>query len=251
MLLLVSYNNYQKTEFLNSSNAVSGNLYEKVSSTTDYLTLAETNEELNKENVRLKNILADSYKMSVDSSIFYNDSLYQQQYIFRTAKIINNSVNKQLNYITLDKGEINGIKPEMAVVTIHGVVGVVKSVSKNFSTVISLLNSRISVSAKIKKNDYFGSLTWDGKNYKTGRLFEIPVHVAIQVGDTIVTSGFSSIFPEGLLLGTIQEVLPSSGGNFHELIIAFTNDFKGLSYVKVIGDLMKTERIELEKEESK
>ena len=250
MLLLVNYNNYQKTEFLNSSNVVAGNLYKKVSSTTDYLALAETNEQLNRENTRLKNILADSYKMSVDSSVLYNDSLYQQQYIYRTAKIINNSVNKQLNYITLDKGRLQGIKPEMAVVTANGVVGVVKSVSGNFSTAISLLNGRISISAKIKKNDYFGSLTWDGKDYKTARLFEIPVHVSIQPGDTIVTSGFSSIFPEGLLLGTIQEVLPSSGGNFHEVIIAFTNDFKSLSYVKVIGDLMKTERIELEKEES-
>jgi len=250
MLLLVSYNNYQKTEFLNSTNAVAGNIYKKVSSTTDYLALAEINEQLNRENTRLKNILADSYKTSVDSSVLYNDSFYQQQYIYRTAKIINNSVNKQLNYITLNKGKLHGIKPEMAVVTANGVVGVVISVSENFSTAISLLNSRISISAKIKKNDYFGSLTWDGKNYKTARLSEIPVHVSIQPGDTIVTSGFSSIFPEGLLLGTIQEVLPSSGGNFHEVIVAFTNDFKSLSYVKIIGDLMKTERIELEKEES-
>lgn len=250
MLLLVNYNNYQKTEFLNSSNAVAGNLYKKISSTTDYLALAEINEQLNRENARLKNILADSYKMSVDSSVLYNDSLYQQQYIYRTAKIINNSVNKHLNYITLDKGSLHGVKPEMAVVTANGVVGVVISVSKNFSTAISLLNSRISVSSKIKKNDYFGSLTWDGKDYKTARLFEIPVHVPLQPGDTIVTSGFSSIFPEGLLLGTIQEVLPSSGGNFHEVIITFTNDFKSLSYVKLIGNLMKTERIQLEKEKS-
>ncbi|MDM8159115.1 rod shape-determining protein MreC [Labilibaculum sp. K2S] len=248
MLLLVSYNNYQKTEYLNSSNALTGSIYEKVSSTTDYLALAETNEELNKENTRLKNILAESYKMSVDSSILYNDSLYQQQYLYRTAKIINNSVNKQLNYITLNKGKLNGIQPEMAVVTDHGVVGVVKSVSNNFSTVISLLNSRISVSAKIKKNNYFGSLSWDGRDYKSARLYEVPIHVLIQTGDTIVTSGYSSIFPEGILLGTVQEILPSSGGNFHELIIAFSNDFKSLSYVKVIGDLMKTERLQLEKE---
>jgi rod shape-determining protein MreC len=250
MSLLVSYNNYQKSEFLNSSNAIAGNLYKKISTTTDYLALAETNEELNRENAHLKNILSDSFKISVDSSVLYTDSLYQQQYLYRNAKIINNSVNKQLNYITLDKGSLHGIKPEMAVVTANGVVGVVKSVSKNFSTAISLLNGRISVSAKIKKNDYFGSLTWDGKDYKTARLFEIPVHVPIQLGDTVVTSGFSAIFPEGLLLGTIQEVLPSSGGNFHELIIAFTNDFKSLSYVMVISDLMKVERIELEKEES-
>lgn len=249
LLLLVSYNNYQKTEFLNSSNVVTGSIYDRVSSTTDYLALAETNEQLNRENTKLKNILAESFKVSVDSSYLYNDSLYQQQYIYRTAKIINNSVNKQLNYITLNKGKIHGIKPEMAVVTDNGVVGVINSVSDNFSTAISLLNSRIRVSAKIKKNNYFGSLTWDGKNYKTARLYEIPFHVQIQVGDTIVTSGYSSIFPEGILLGTVQEVLPESGGNFHDVVIDLSNDFKGISYVKVIGDLMKTERIQLEKGE--
>lgn len=249
LLLLVSYNNYQKTEFLNSSNVVTGSIYDRVSSTTDYLALAETNEQLNRENTKLKNILAESFKVSVDSSHLYNDSLYQQQYIYRTAKIINNSVNKQLNYITLNKGKIHGIKPEMAVVTDNGVVGVINSVSDNFSTAISLLNSRIRVSAKIKKNNYFGSLTWDGKNYKTARLYEIPFHVQIQVGDTIVTSGYSSIFPEGILLGTVQEVLPESGGNFHDVVIDLSNDFKGISYVKVIGDLMKTERIQLEKGE--
>lgn len=251
LLLLVSYNNYQKTEFLNSSNVVTGSIYDRVSSTTDYLALAETNEQLNRENTKLKNILAESFKVSVDSSHLYNDSLYQQQYIYRTAKIINNSVNKQLNYITLNKGKIHGIKPEMAVVTDNGVVGVINSVSDNFSTAISLLNSRIRVSAKIKKNNYFGSLTWDGKNYKTARLYEIPFHVQIQVGDTIVTSGYSSIFPEGILLGTVQEVLPESGGNFHDVVINLSNDFKGISYVKVIGDLMKTERIQLEKGEVK
>lgn len=249
LLLLVSYNNYQKTEFLNSSNVVTGSIYDRVSSTTDYLALAETNEQLNRENTKLKNILAESFKVSVDSSYLYNDSLYQQQYIYRTAKIINNSVNKQLNYITLNKGKIHGIKPEMAVVTDNGVVGVINSVSDNFSTAISLLNSRIRVSAKIKKNNYFGSLTWDGKNYKTARLYEIPFHVQIKVGDTIVTSGYSSIFPEGILLGTVQEVLPESGGNFHDVVIDLSNDFKGISYVKVIGDLMKTERIQLEKGE--
>ncbi|MDE5418313.1 rod shape-determining protein MreC [Labilibaculum sp. DW002] len=251
LLLLVSYNNYQKTEFLNSSNVVTGSIYDRVSSTTDYLALAETNEQLNRENTKLKNILAESFKVSVDSSHLYNDSLYQQQYIYRTAKIINNSVNKQLNYITLNKGKIHGIKPEMAVVTDNGVVGVINSVSDNFSTAISLLNSRIRVSAKIKKNNYFGSLTWDGKNYKTARLYEIPFHVQIQVGDTIVTSGYSSIFPEGILLGTVQKVLPESGGNFHDVVIDLSNDFKGISYVKVIGDLMKTERIQLEKGEVK
>jgi len=246
LLLLVNYNNYQKSQFLNSSNSISGGIYEKVSSVTDYLSLAKTNEELSRENAKLNNLLGSSFKSSVDSSFMYSDTLYRQQYIYRTAKIINNSVNKQLNYITLNKGRIHGIESDMGVVTANGVVGVVKSVSENYSSVISLLNSRIKISAKIKKNDYFGSLSWDGKDYRKALLLDIPFHVQVRKGDTIVTSGFSSTFPEGLTLGIIDEVLTSSGSNFQEVKVLLSNDFKSLSYVKVIGDLLKEERIELE-----
>lgn len=248
LLLLVNYNNYQKSQFLNSSNSISGGVYKKVSSVTDYLALARTNEELNRENVRLRNLLQSSYKLSTDSSFSFTDTIYRQQYIYRNAKIINNSVNKQLNYITLDKGKIHGIKREMAVVTDNGVVGVVKSVSDNFSSVISLLNNRLRVSAKLKGNNYHGSLIWDGVDYRRALLKDIPFHVNIAKGDTVVTSGFSAIFPEGVKLGIVDEVLSSSGGNFQDVKVLLSNDFKSLSYVKVVGDLMKEERINLEEE---
>jgi rod shape-determining protein MreC len=248
LLLLVNYNNYQKSQFLNSSNAISGGIFEKVSSVTDYLSLARTNEELNRENVRLRNLLHSSYKLSADSSFAFTDTIYKQQYIYRTAKIINNSVNKQLNYITLNKGKIHGIEREMAVVTDNGVVGVVKSVSDNFSSVISLLNNRLRVSAKLKGNNYHGSLIWDGVDYKKAMLKDIPFHVNIAKGDTIVTSGFSAIFPEGVQLGVVDEVLSSSGSNFQNIKVLLSNDFKSLSYVKVVGDLMKEERLQLEEE---
>ena len=248
LLLLVNYNNYQKSEFLNSSNAISGGIYQKVSSVTDYLSLAQTNEELNRENVRLRNLLHSSYKLTTDSSYVFIDTIYKQQYIYRTAKIINNSVNKQLNYITLNKGRIHGIEREMAVVTDNGVVGVVKSVSNNFSSVISVLNDRLRISAKLKGNNYHGSLTWDGIDYRKAMLRDIPFHVKITKGDTIVTSGFSAIFPEGLQLGVVDQVMTSSGSNFQNIKILLSNDFKNLSYVKVVGDLMKEERLKLEEE---
>jgi rod shape-determining protein MreC len=248
LLLLVNYNNYQKSQFLNSSNAISGGIYQKVSSVTDYLSLARTNEELNRENARLRNLLKSSYSLSADSSFTFTDTLYKQQYIYRTAKIINNSVNKQLNYITLNKGKVHGIEREMAVVTDNGVVGVVKSVSENFSSVISLLNNRLRVSAKLKGNNYHGSLTWDGVDYRKALLKDIPFHVNIAKGDTIVTSGFSAIFPEGVQLGVVDEVLSSSGSNFQDVKVLLSNDFKSISYVKVVGDLMKEERLQLEEE---
>lgn len=244
--LVVGNNNYQKAKFLNSSNAISGGIYNSISSIGDYLSLARVNEELAKENARLHNLLEESYKLSVDSSFRFVDSLYQQEYIYRWARVINNSVNKQLNYITLNKGSLQGIAPEMAVITDKGIVGMVLSVSKNYSTVISLLNHRLNVSAKIQKNNYYGPLSWDGKDYRKVKLSHIPSHVDVAPGDTIVTSGYSSIFPEGKLIGTVADVKSTTGGNFHDISVDLSVDFRQLSYVEVIGDLMKQERLELE-----
>ena len=250
-LLIVNNNNYHKTIFLNSNNAISGGIYSKVSSFTDYVRLTKINDQLSHENTLLHNLLSENYKLTADSFFFYNDSLFKQQYVYRSAKVINNSINKQRNYITLNKGKNQGIKPEMGVITDKGVVGIVKSVSNNYSTVLSLLNSRLKISARIKKNKHHGSLYWDGKDFRKAKLIEIPSHVDIQIGDTITTSSFSSVFPEGLLLGTADKILPSKGGNFREVIILLSNDFNQLSYVEVIGDLLKNERLELEKEVEK
>ncbi|MDE5421059.1 rod shape-determining protein MreC [Ancylomarina sp. DW003] len=250
-ILIVNNNNYHKTIFLNSNNAISGGIYDKVTSFSDYIRLTKINDQLSSENTLLHNLLSENYKLTADSFFFYEDSLFKQQYVYRSAKIISNSINKQRNYITLNKGRNQGIEPEMGVVANNSVVGIVKSVSDNYSTVLSLLNSRLKISAKIKKNNHHGSLYWDGKDYRKGRLIEIPSHVNINVGDTILTSSYSSVFPEGLLIGTADEILPSTGGNFKEIIILLSNDFNQLSYVDVIGDLLKSERLELEKEVEK
>lgn len=251
LLLIISNNNYHKTVFLNSNEAISGDIYNKVSTFSDYVKLSAINDQLSAENTQLHNQLSKRYSVSADSFSFHKDSLFKQQYVYRSAKVINNSINKQRNYITLNKGRNQGIEPEMGVVANNRVVGIVKSVSDNYSTVLSLLNSRLKISARIKKNNHHGSLYWDGKDYRRARLIEIPSHVDIKVGDTITTSSFSSVFPEGLLLGVADEILPSTGGNFREVIILISNDFNQLSYVDVIGDLLKNERIELEKEVEK
>ena len=250
-LLIINNNNYHKTVFLNSNNAISGDIYNKVSTFSDYIRLSTINDQLSTENTLLHNLLSKNYKLSADSFFFYEDSVFKQQYVYRSAKVINNSINKQRNYITLNKGKNQGIEPEMGVVANNGVVGIVKSVSDNYSTVLSLLNSRLKISAKIKKNNHHGSLYWDGKDYRRARLIEIPSHVDIKVGDTITTSSFSSVFPEGILLGIADKILPSAGGNFREVIVLISNDFNQLSYVDVIGDLLKNERLELEKEVEK
>ena len=244
--LVVRSNNYQKTRFLNSSSVLCGSIYDSFHSFGEYLSLAETNQELAMENARLHNLLESLMLMQSDSIVVISDTLYKQQYVYRWAKVLNNSVNRQQNYILLNKGRKQGVLPEMGVVTTKGVVGVVQSVSDNYATVISLLNNQFRISAKIKKNDYFGSLSWDGKNYRKALLHEIPYHVDIHRGDTVVSSGYSAIFPEGVLIGTVSDFKRTSGGNFHEITVDLSVDFRSMSYVEVIGDLTKNERVELE-----
>jgi rod shape-determining protein MreC len=168
-------------------------------------------------------------------------------YEFIQARIVNNSVNKQYNYVTLNKGRRDGVMPDMGIIGSGGVVvGVVTNVTEHYSSGPSILNRRWFVSSKIKKNNYFGRLAWDGYDYQRAKLNEIPFHVELAVGDTIVTSGYSSIFPEGFLIGTIEEFNHSSGANFYEIIIRLSTDFKTLSHVELVKNNFIEEQTELE-----
>ena len=133
----------------------------------------------------------------------------------------------------------------MAVVSSEGVVGVIYGASNKFSTVISLLNTNLSISSKIKKNDYFGSLAWDGNDYRHAILNEIPYHVNIEIGDTVVTSGHSSIFPENVMIGVIED-FTTKGGNFYEINVRLSTNFKRIRYIEIVSNLSKKEQLDLE-----
>lgn len=245
--LLLNNNNFHKASFVNFSRQFSGNVYTKIDNLKKYMSLVEENERLAKENTRLLNILESTYK---SDELFFrtvNDTIFNQRYKYTSARIVNNSVNKKHNFLTLNKGELQGIRPEMAVISDGMLVGVVKGVSKNYSTVISLLNIDLKVSAKIKKNGYFGSLGWEGKRYNLAVLNEIPLHANIQSGDTIITSGYSSIYPEGIIIGQIES-FEETGGSFYTIKVKLSTDFKKLSNVDVIGNLMQEEILQLEKQ---
>jgi rod shape-determining protein MreC len=174
------------------------------------------------------------------------DTVDAPAYVFTSAKVISNSVNKQLNYITLNKGSRHGIKPDMGIMDASGVVGVITHVSHNYSTGLSLLNKRLSIPAKITKNNYFGSLVWDGEHYNTADLKEIPFHIIVNVGDTVVTSGYSNIFPEGIMIGIIKKYDIESGTNFYNIKVDLSTNFKTLNYVEVVQNTKRTELIKLE-----
>lgn len=242
--MVVTYNNYQRAIFFDSSNFFTGTLYEGFSSVFQIFSFKQVNLKMAEENALLRTALQEYMLKSSNGSYRSADSIYLPRiakdssqkavYRFTTARIINNSINQQHNFITLNKGRRDGVKPDMGVIANGEVVGLVTNVSENFSTVISLLNSRWKISAKIKRNDYFGSLSWDGKDYRRVQLNEIPYHVPVQNGDTVVTTGYSSSFPEGLMIGTISDFSIGTGSNFYKIEVLLAADFKNLVIVGLV-----------------
>ncbi|MDO8928191.1 MAG: rod shape-determining protein MreC [Bacteroidota bacterium] len=246
-VLIVRFNNYQRVAFFNSSNNFAGAVYEKFSSIDDYFSLSRTNARLAADNASLRKQLQLRMSLQEQYPVNRPDTVDAPAYIFTSAKVISNSVNKQLNYITLNKGSRHGIKPDMGIIDASGIVGVITDVSPNYSTGLSLLNRRLSVPAKITKNNYFGSLVWDGENYNSADLREIPFHIIVNVGDTVVSSGYSNVFPEGIMIGTIKKFDVESGTNFYNIKVELSTNFKTLKYVEVVHNTKRSELKNIEK----
>lgn len=254
--MVVTYNNYQRAVFFDSSNFVSGTLFEKFSSFWQVFEFRQVNVKLAEENVVLRSALQEILLKSNQGKYKASDSIYLPRiardsslktvYRFTTARVVNNSVNQQHNFLTLNKGRRDGVKPDMGVIANGQVVGLVTNVSENFSRVISILNSRWKISAKIKRNDYFGSLSWDGKDYRRVQLNEMPYHVPVQNGDTVVTTGYSSSFPEGLVIGTISDFSIGTGSNFYKIEVMLAADFKNLVIVGLVENKQLYEINQLE-----
>jgi rod shape-determining protein MreC len=179
-----------------------------------------------------------------------NDTIHHQQYSFITAKVINNSVNRRNNYLTLNAGSLQGIKPEMGVISSEGIVGIVKDTSKHFCSVMSFLHKDSKISAKLKKSGYIGSLVWDGYDASRASLKDIALHVQFAKGDTIVTSSYSSIFPEDIMIGRVEDFETKAGDNFYDITIRLSTDFSKLSYVYIVNNVLKEEQQQLEQIQS-
>ena len=243
---IIRNNNYHNASFFNSTNAVTGTIYEYYSEITEYFHLKQSNELLASENAALKESSAQAYIAYTNRVFTVGDSIYKQKYTYLDARVINNTITKRNNYLTLDKGSLHGITPEMGVIAADGVVGIVKDVSDNFSSVLSLLNKNTIISSKLKKSGYLGSLAWQGGNPKKALLSDVPKHARIAKGDTVITSGASAIFPEGVLVGFIEEFTIEPGANFYTIKVNLSTDFGKLSYVYIVKNLMKEEQEKLE-----
>ncbi|WP_068474834.1 rod shape-determining protein MreC [Saccharicrinis aurantiacus] len=246
--LIVTFNQNQRALFLSSSSKISGDLFETTSNIEQYLALKTINEELANENAYLRSQMIKSFKQSKDYFTLLGDSSTTTQYKYRAASVVNNSTKHTFNYITINKGTDDGIKPDMGIISPRGIVGIIIKCSKNYSTGLSLLNPRLKISAKLQESDFFGSISWDNKTANTVILEEIPEHASVSLGDKVITSGYSSIFPEGILIGTVDGVEHPIGESFYKISVKLSVDFSKLSFVEVIENVFQEEKIKLEEE---
>ena len=241
-VLLFRFNRYQQSVFFTSANAAAGKLYEATGSIAAYFHLKETNEDLLDHNIRLEQRVALLERALLDARS--DTTLYRSldsvpagsRYTLHKARVIKNSLNRLDNYLTLDKGSADSIRPEMGVVSANGVVGIVYKTTPHYALVISLLNSKSSLSCKIQGSDYFGYLKWEGGDSQYAYLRDLPRHAEFSVGDTVVTSGYSAVFPPGLLVGYIDEMSDSHDGLSYLLKIRLATDFGRVSDVRVIAN---------------
>ena len=254
IFLIVRYNSYQGAAFFNSASTYIGRVLEYQSNVTDYFRLASVNADLAEENARLKQEVMRYRTVTLSDSTSGLDTTYYEAvdtskvfpYMLHASQVINNSVRRTNNYLTLASGSKDGIKPGMGVISLDGVVGRIKTVSPDYATVTSLLHSQMLVSAKLKDTDTFGTIKWEGGNYRITKLDYIPLHVKLEVGDTVVTSGFNTVFPEGIMIGTVASVEKEQDNSFFTIDVKLAVDFAQLSYVYVVEDPMKDQREQLE-----
>lgn len=249
LTLTVKSHSYHRSQYINSSNAVPGYTYNQISSVKDYFGLRQKNEDLARENARLKEILFNKKDTVLEGKIVVPDIL--SNFVVRQAKVIKNSYSKQENFLTLDRGTFEGLRPDMGVISDRGVVGVIEKTSKNFATVISMLHLKTSLNAKLKNTDHFGSITWDGKNAGYVQLIDLPRLATLKKGDTIVTGAQTEIFPENIPIGKIDRIFIEKGTNKYVINVRLFNDMTSLGYVYVIENKKKKEQQTLETETEK
>ena len=234
--LIVSYNQRQNADFLNSSNAMAARISSTSESIADYFSLAEENERLMMENELLESKLL-ALQQGEDSSSFLNGS-----FSLVRSKVINNTFRRAANFLTIDAGQNNGVKPGMGVISGFGIVGQVKSVSSNFATIYSVLHPNVMVSASVKRTDTNCTVQWDQRSYDEASLKYVPRHIDLRVGDTVITSGYNSTFPPGIDVGIVSDIGLEDHMTFYEARVRLSTDFTSLPYVMVVIDEFKQER---------
>ena len=241
IFLLINNNNYQSNRLIKASVQYKGYINNYISIYSDYFSLKKINNQLASENAKLNSLL---YKQSF---IIDSLNLNTNKFNYLSAKIINNSINKRNNFFTLNKGRVHGIKEGMGVITNKGTIGIVHSVSQNYSVGLSLLHQKSSISVKLKKNSHNGILKWNGFDYRAVSRENFPNHIPISLGDTITTNSHSTIFPEDIDIGKVSYIKKNKEDGFYNTTVSLFEDFNKLNYVYIIYSNEKSEQLQLEK----
>ncbi len=239
MFLLVSFNRYQGCVWFTGANYVVGRVEEWHHAMVSYLDLGERNRELTERNIQLERELEE---LRTEVAELTHDSSYTERAVARhlqnipllPARVISNSIRMHDNYMTIDRGLRDGVRPQMGVVCGTGVVGIVSHVTDRYAVVMSILNSKSGISCRIRGNNYFGYLHWQGGNVLTAQLDDVPRHAPCKVGDAVETSGFSNVFPPGIFVGRVMQIRDSKDGLSYQLIVQLSSDLANLRDVAVI-----------------
>jgi len=246
IILLVNNKSYHRAAFINSSSEISAKVFTVYNNFIEYIHLSQENKRLSDENALLRNQLKNSFYDASFQHITVNDSVYKQLYKYIPAKVVNITINKLNNFITIDKGKNQGVDIKMGVIGPNGIVGIVKDVSDNYASVIPILHNDFKVSARVGNGGNLGSLSWDGSSPEYAQLDGIPKQIKIANGDKIYTGSETKKFPENILIGTISSFTPNTNDNFYDIEIKLSTDFRSISYVYVVNNLMKNELDSLE-----
>lgn len=226
IVLLANNNAYHRSNIINTSNVITGSLFSAYTALEDYFFLQEENRLLLEENTRLHHAL--SQPSEIYDSLYSGDSLYE----YIPAAVVSNTSRNRNNYIMINKGRKDGVEKEMGLISTRGVAGIIVEVSANYATALSMLHSNARVSARLKKNGQMVTVVWDGQDYRRGRVEDIPSHIFPEEGDSVITSGFSFVYPRDIMIGTIGSSVERAG-NFNIAELIFSTDFNGLHHVYV------------------
>ncbi|MDG1979868.1 MAG: rod shape-determining protein MreC [Flavobacteriaceae bacterium] len=246
--LIINNLSFHNSKFINSASTITGGFYNKTNSISDYFQLDTENKELLNENLILRNKL-EKLSQNIDTiavtKIFEKTKL-RQRYLYFKGRIEKNQFRNNYNFLTINLGSKDSVRKEMGVINSKGILGITENVLHNYSRVRSILNKNSKINAKLKNSNYFGTLTWDGFDYNITQLLDIPRQAVLKVGDTITTGGMSSIFPEGIPIGRVDNIV--NGASIKRIInIQLFNDMSSLKNIYVVKDFDKQQLMNLEK----
>lgn len=233
--LLISLNNaYPRSSMLSTANRVIAWQHEQISEIRGYFHLRTVNGQLAEENIELRNQLC-----SMDSA--QNIDMFH----YESAKVVQMTTDRLHNYLTINKGSKHGIQRGQGVRNSEGVVGIVRTVGENYSVVLPAISTMSNISCRFTKNDYVGTLQWDGKDNRFAQLADVSAHMVVNPGDTIVTSGLSPVFPEGIPVGIVESSYLKEGDSYYRIQVRLNTQFKRLKYVEVVQNAHQKELEEL------